>query len=199
MKPCVPRQRVADRDPHAYGWPAGLSGEVAEPAHRFGDARRSRPVSRYGAGLAVAGDANHDQVRVDRAQVVPAQAPPFERPGPEVLDHDVGRGGQRHEKPLPCWPAKVERDRLLFAGDEWPVQADALVLAAPAAHRVACTGRLDLDHFGAVVGEQVAAERAADHLAGLDDTRPAQSAAARRHADSDCHGWVFQRGPARMT
>ena len=40
------------------------------------------------------------------------------------------------------------------------------------------TGRLDLDHVGAMVGEQVAAERSADDVAGLDDAQMRAAIAA---------------------
>src|SRR3546814_8281201 len=56
--------------------------------------RTETGVAGIRAVLAIARHAHHDQTWIDRAQRVPAQAPAFERAGPEVLDDDVGLSDQ---------------------------------------------------------------------------------------------------------
>ena len=48
-----------------------------------------------------------------------------------------------------------------------------LAARAGPAHQVAASG-LDLDHVGAVVGEDLRRERAGDHRRGVDDAQPLQ-------------------------
>jgi hypothetical protein len=55
------------------------------------------------------------------------------------------------------------------------------LLTAPIAHRVAGAGRLNLDHLGAEVAEELAAERARQQLAHLYDPHVAECAGVVRH------------------
>ena len=45
---------------------------------------------------------------------------------------------------------------------------------APLPQRIAALGRLDLDHFGAELGEELPGERTGDQLPELDDLQPVQ-------------------------
>src|SRR3546814_4554695 len=87
------------------------------------------------AGLAIARHAHHDQTWIDRAQRVPAQAPAFERAGPEVLDDDVGLSDQFTQQRLTFGDTQIERHRFLVARDHRPPQRFAVFAAPPYAHR----------------------------------------------------------------
>ena len=70
----------------------------------------------------------------------------------------------------------IATDRLLRAIDG-PPQALAVGVDAPAAHRVAGLGGLDLDDLGAVVAEELAGERTGDEAAELQDAEAGEGAA----------------------
>src|SRR5690606_12828605 len=57
-------QRVADADPDPRRRPVRVAGDVAQPAHGLTDDTEPGPLA-VRAGLAVARDADHDQLRVD--------------------------------------------------------------------------------------------------------------------------------------
>ena len=63
---------------------------------------------------------------------------------------------------------EVERDRALVAIDRGEILAVAVDERRPGAHEIP-VGRFDLDHVGAHVGEQAAAERTGEDLAEFDD------------------------------
>ena len=70
---------------------------------------------------------------------------------------------------------QVAGDRLLVARHHRPPQRLAVrLLAAPLAHRVALGRVLHLDHFGAEVAEQLAAERPGQQLSELDHPQVVQ-------------------------
>ena len=81
-------QGVAERQVHARRRLVGEAVDVADPAHRLRDGGEAGPL-RVRPGLPVAGDTRQHEAGVDLAQPVVAEIPPLERPGPEVLDHDV--------------------------------------------------------------------------------------------------------------
>ena len=74
--------------------------------------------------------------------------------------------------------AQVDRDRSLVARDRRPPEAAAVDAHAVAPHDVADAGRLDLDHVGAEVAEQLARERARDERAELEDAQAGERCAA---------------------
>ena len=76
--------------------------------------------------------------------------------------------------------AQVDRDRPLVARDRRPPEAAPVVEHAPPAHRVAGPGRLDLDHVGAEVAEQLARERAGDERAELEDAQAVRGPVRRQ-------------------
>ena len=89
-------QGVAERQVHARWRLVGEAVDVADPAHRLRDGGKAGPLS-VGAGLPVAGDTREHEAGVDLAEAVVAEIPPLERPGPEVLDHDVCLLGEAKE------------------------------------------------------------------------------------------------------
>src|SRR5690606_17992231 len=99
-------QRVADADPDPRRRPVRVAGDVAQPAHGLTDDTEPGPLA-VRAGLAVARDADHDQLRVDLAEPIPAEPPALQRARPEVLHQDVGGGDQAPRDLLPLRLAQV--------------------------------------------------------------------------------------------
>ena len=107
------------------------------------------------------------------------QAPFLHGAGAEVLEQEVRFRHQRLQDFLAFGLAQVERDRFLVAGDDRPPQRLAVrLLATPDPHRVALARRLDLDHFGAEVAEQLAAEGTREQGAEFDHAQPGERAGA---------------------
>src|SRR3546814_3662987 len=102
----------------------------------FPDTTLFLSVAGIRAVLAIARHAHNDQTWIDRAQRVPAQAPAFERAGPEVLDDDVGLSDQFTQQRLTFGDTQIERHRFLVARDHRPPQRFAVFAAPPYAHRV---------------------------------------------------------------
>src|SRR3546814_2469848 len=88
------------------------------------------------ARLPVAGDADHDKLRIEGRQLLPAQPPLLQRPGTEILDHDVDFAGQATYDLARLVALEVERDRLLVATLRVPPQRGTLVEVAPFAQRI---------------------------------------------------------------
>ena len=71
------------------GGRSGVAGDVGIAGVTLGERAEARAVA-VRAGLAEAGDAQHDEPRVDLAQHVVAEPPALERTLAIVLDQDVG-------------------------------------------------------------------------------------------------------------
>ena len=99
-------------------------------------------------------------------------------PGPEVLDHHVGVGGQGAEDLLALRGREVQRDRLLVAAEHLPPEADAVALRAVGARRVAARV-LDLDHVGAEVAQHRGGERPGEEGGDVEDLESLESACRR--------------------
>src|SRR3546814_2711593 len=63
-------QRVAQAYTHPYGRTIGKSGHVAQTAHALGDGRKARSLA-VRARLPVAGDADHNKLRIEGRQLLP--------------------------------------------------------------------------------------------------------------------------------
>ena len=75
----------------------------------------------------------------------------LERARAEILDQHLARRRQIEQQFAPFCLAQRQRDALLVAGVELPMDADAVGL--PGAQRIALLGVLDLQHLGAEIGE----------------------------------------------
>ena len=82
-------QRVADADAHTHRHTAWLAGQVAQPAHGFGDHSKTGAVA-VRAGLAIAADAQHDQARIEFQQIARPQPPALHRAGPKIFNQYIG-------------------------------------------------------------------------------------------------------------
>ena len=117
---------------------------------------------------AEAGNPAVHQSRKFRAQHVVADAPFVERARLEILDQDVGALQQLHQHGAPAFGGEVEPDRTLVAVDADEIgRVFAVERRSPVAHLVA-GGRLDLDHVGAVIGENLRAIGSAEHPREID-------------------------------
>ena len=95
---------------------------------------------------------------------LPAETPALEHAGAEVLEDDVAVGDEPAHDVLSLRGVEIERHELLVAvvhGE--PVRAVAL-RRAEAPQVVAAARHLGLDHLGAELGHERAAERAGHHL-----------------------------------
>ena len=112
-----------------------------------------------------------DDRGIDRAAVRRGDAQLARGGRRQVVDDHVGARGQPQEHLLALVGREVEADALLrmAVGDQRA--------ARPAAHqrpRRVPRGRLDLDHLGAEVGEDMRRERRGDHGAELDHAAPGE-------------------------
>ena len=134
-----------------------VAGERHHAAHR--DADDVAPlVLRVRAGLAEAGDRCEDDVGLDFAEALVAEADAVEIPRCIRLDDDVGRGYELLERSAALRICNVERDAALVGVQAEEVEAAVgapIVVPerADVAHRIA-VGRLDADDVRAEIGEE---------------------------------------------
>ncbi len=175
-------ERVAEAQAGARRRLARVAVDAAQARDRLARRREAGAVA-VAAGLPVAGHPREDRARVARVDVVGAEAPLLHRPGPEVLEHDVGALAEAHRDALALGLAQVQRHRALVAGEDRPPQRVVVVAqAAPVAHRVAARRRLDLHDVRAEVAQQRADVRARQQLPELDHAQPLQRAVGERRA-----------------
>ncbi|MGY3220527.1 hypothetical protein ACVIM5_001134 [Bradyrhizobium sp. USDA 4512] len=136
--------------PTRIGPPPGAPGHRHQAAHALRDLIEARPLV-IGAVLAEAGDAAIDDARVDRGEALIVDAELLLHVGAEILDHDVGLGGEALEHGEPALVFQVQRHGPLVA-----VQI-LKVGTPPGAARLLATGilgqRVDLDDIGAPIRE----------------------------------------------
>jgi hypothetical protein len=141
---------------------------MGETAHRFGQ-RPERAPAGVRAGLAKAGDPQHDQTRVERVEPLRAQPPPLQHTGPEVLDEHLGIACKGTEDLLALGGTEVERHASVVAGDDLPPQAVTILVRSVRSRRI--TPRvLHLDDVGAEIAEQHGGDRRGIHRADIEDT-----------------------------
>src|SRR5437762_553341 len=141
-------KRAADR----------LPGQVHQPGHCLAERVESRTVA-IGAVLPEAGDGYENDVLLQLAEAVVAEAHLLHDPGAEVLQHDVGGRHQGGENLLAALGAHVEAEAFLAA------VVDREIDALAAHHRFGAAGffatdLLDLDDLGAEIRQDHAAARA---------------------------------------
>ena len=164
----------------------GLAGDVGEARVRLRDACETGQAG-LRPGLAVGGDAQHHELRIDREQIGEPEAPSLHRPRPKVLDDHVGRRRESPEELRAALVLEVQRDAPLVARVvEPPVGVARLAWSAEAAQVVADARALDLDDVGPELRETGAGERRGDE--GGDIEHPD---VVERH-DRACH-WACSR------
>ncbi len=156
---------------------------AADAADQPGDRRDAldeivigRPA-RIGPALAVAHQAHIDDPRIGRAHLGGPEVEPAHRRRADVVDEDVGAPAQfQHGRPAGRL-LHVEHHAALIAIDLQIDRAHAgTAHRAAGAHDVA-RGRLDLDHVGAVIAEDLGRERTHQHGRHVDDAHALERAA----------------------
>ncbi len=126
------------------------------------------------------GNAAVDQTRKARLHNrLVAQPPLFHRAGLEVLHQDVGARQEAQQHLATLLLAQVEGDAALVAVHADEVGGVVVVERRPPVAHLVALRRLDLDHVGAVVGEDLGAVRPAQHAGQVDHLQPLQGAAGR--------------------
>ena len=163
---------VGDRDAHALRPAARHVVALAGDAHHAAHALDHEVVAGALAvrpGLAEAGDRAVDEARIDRLQVVVAEAVAREVADLVVLDQHVALRGELAHDRLALRLREIDGDRLLAAVGRGEVRRLLRVPAvrvlqprrAEGARVVAGLRALDLDHLGAEIGEVLPAHGAA--------------------------------------
>ena len=167
-------QFVADGNTHARGGSGGVTDHIAQSAHSLADGTEAGTV-RIRSRLAVAGDANHDEARIDLAQLLPAAMPLFHGARAEVLQNKIRVDDHFLEQSLTFRLPHVQGDGLLVPADDRPPQGGfACSLTAPGAHRVTLARGFNFDHFGTHIPQQLAAERSCQQGAQLQHAQVGQ-------------------------
>ena len=156
---------VGDRHPGLHRHAIWLSGQAHQPAQRLHHEVIARPM-RPGTILTKAGDRTHYQRRILGAQRLGIQPIACQPANLEILEHDVGPGGQAPDQLLPFGRGDIHAQRLLAAVGTQVVGRQAIRVAhlsgiieprrPPATGIIAALGMLDLDHAGAEIRQQLA-------------------------------------------
>ena len=115
-----------------------------------------------------------------RGQARVVQAELLGEAGPEVREDDVGAGQQPLDHRAGAGVAQVEWQRVLAAVARDEVARLAGRQRRQVADRIA-SERLDLDHVGAALGQELRAERDGDELAELHDLESGERPGVVRH------------------
>jgi hypothetical protein len=180
----VAQRRRARRDRRA----ARHAGQVGDAAHGVGDAGEAGAVL-VRAGLAVAGDAQHHQARVDGCSTSQPR-PHFSSVPVRKFSHSTSVfGDQLLEHRDAVGGAQVERDRTLVARLAQPGERVAAARRrAEAPQGVAAVGVFDLQHVGAELAQQGGAKGRRDDGGDIDDAHAGQRQIIGRWA---AHGRAF--------
>src|SRR5258705_6899740 len=123
-------KRIAETHADARRRAIDVTRRITDASHRFADRAEARTVA-IRAGVAIARDADHRELRVDFVQHVPAETELFERAWAEVFDDDVGVGGETLDDIGPVGRLQIHADRLLVARLEIPPERRAFMQLAP--------------------------------------------------------------------
>ena len=125
-------------------------------------------------GEAEATDGEIDQVRVDRAQRVVADADAFGHTRTEVLYEHVGVRRQFAHHVVTLCASEIDRDRALAPVGQLEHGGDAVAAGRDVSGQVARTRCFDLDHRRALVGEERRGHWTRQHRRQVDDANTAE-------------------------
>ncbi len=155
--------------PAAHDRGLGLEAADGEGATVGLDREVAGRLLRERSPAAVGRDAEHHEPRESVAQVELLDHPRLER-----LDHEIGAGDQREDMLV----AGLAHDRFLRGIEELEEGAvpsvELLIARAPTPQRVTAL-RLDLDHLGVRIGEQLRRVGPRDPIAEIDDAQMAKT------------------------
>src|SRR5947208_2679884 len=165
-----PAGQVGHRQAHADRAPVGLAGDGHGAAHRLQREVERGPVA-VRSLLAVGGDRADDDPLVERPELRVREAQALHDAGAEIFPDHVRLTDELVEHLAATLAVEVERERFLVAIDRQEVRRLAVgqERRAHAPHRVAAIRILDLDHLGALVGEQHRAVRSREHTREVED------------------------------
>ena len=143
------------------GVPSNSTWRATSPALGVDDRRVRRP-GRLRPVLAEPGDRQHDEAGVAGREVLPVEVEPGQHPRAEVLDDDVGGGGEIGDERRAAGRAEVDRHVPLPGVLLGVVAGQAVDDLAPQPRDVAL-GRLDLDDVGTEVGQHPTGQRTRQH------------------------------------
>ena len=109
-----------------------------------------------------------------------AQPPFLHRAGLEVLNNDVGVFQQAQQHLPPLLAPQIKRDALLVAVHPEVIARIAIQEWRPPTAGFIALRRLDLDHFGAVIGQNHRAIRATQNTGEVDDFQARKCACGGR-------------------
>ena len=133
--------------------------------------------------LAEAEHATVDHLRIDRLHVVVRKLHARHRVRPHVPDEHVRLRGELHQRVVAGCLLQVEHDRALVPVQMQELRAHAGRNAEAADRASEIPARaFDLDHIGAVVGENLCGERTDDDRSQIEDTYAVQG--TTRHSKS---------------
>ena len=170
LRRCHAGEQIGDRYPRAHRRAVGLTGDRHQPALCLNDVIVTKPRG-GGTGAAIARDRAIDQARIDLGDAGIIEPEPVEPAELVILDQDVRFGGKVENDRLPLRARQIDRDRAFAAiGAEIIGALPARERRTPGAGVVAAFRVLDLDHFGAQIGEDLPAPwprpaRATDRVA----------------------------------
>ncbi|MNR19231.1 hypothetical protein D3C85_1360110 [compost metagenome] len=127
-------------------------------------------------GLAVAGDGDVDQLRVDRLQRFIAQAQPIHHARAELLQDDVVVTHQLLDQLHRLRPFQVQGDAALVAVEVGVAGGLAAVVGRQDTHQVGTAGGFHPQHLGAHVGQQQRGERPRQQGGEVEDFQRRQRA-----------------------
>src|SRR5262249_50733482 len=102
------------------------------------------------------------------------EAEPADGAGPETFEEDVGAFQQPPQDLLAGWTLEVDGDAAFAEIADDRESAVAAIALAGGARPVAVADALDLDHVGAVLGQQHGAVGTGDALAEVDHLQPGE-------------------------
>src|SRR5262249_27857140 len=121
---------------------------------------RGKPGSGgIGTGLAIPGDAGINQARVGLLQLLRSQAPLFQGARAKIFDEDIDAVCQLPGDVSTLVSVQIKRNTLLIAAQAAPPERRAMLENAPHPQGIPFLWRLDLDDFGAKVGQDTASKR----------------------------------------
>ena len=120
-----------------------------------------------------------DELAVTRAQRSRIEPECGELLGPDATDQDVGLFDESQQRVARCFLLEIQNDAPLTPIGAYKGRAHAGLDGGARDARAVATGRLDLDHVGAVITQHLRGVRAKQH--------------ARKIKDADAGQWGRQR------
>ena len=182
--PLIPPTRSPSGIPEFGRRPAGFAVDAQRAGQGLQDDVEGRPVAQR-AGHAEARDRAVDQPRIDRGQRFIAQAEAIHDAGAIVFDQDVAFGREILDQRHAGLGLQIDDDALLAA-----VHAQKIVAlvrrgtAETDGFRRRVSGRLDLQHLRAEIGQRERGRRSRQHASEVENTNSLQGTGPARSSVS---------------